>query len=160
MARRPIVAVIGGQRPPPEALVQAEAVGRLVAGAGAILLCGGLGGVMEAACRGAKAGGGLTIGVLPGGDRAEANPFVDVPIVTAMATARNVIIVRTADGIIAIDGSFGTLSEMAHALDQGKRIVSLGAWDLAKAGVPPDRIVTAKTPGEAVRAALAGASPP
>jgi uncharacterized protein (TIGR00725 family) len=158
MARRPVIGVIGGQRPPPQALADAEAVGRLVAAAGAVLVCGGLGGVMEAACRGAKAAGGLTIGILPGGEAAEANASVDVSIVTAMGTARNVIVVRTADALVAVDGSYGTLSEIAHALDLGKRVVSLGSWDLGRAGVDPTRILAATTPEEAVRLALAEAT--
>ncbi len=157
MARKAVIGVIGGQYPSPEAIAHAEAVGRLIVQAGAILACGGLGGVMEAACRGAKAAGGFTVGILPGASKAEANPYVDLPIVTAMSTARNVILVRTADALVAIDGAYGTLSEMAHALDQGKRIVSLGAWDLTKAGVDSDRILDAKTPEEAVRLALAEA---
>src|SRR2546428_461672 len=111
---------------------------------------------MEAACRGAKSAGGLTIGILPGAAKSDANPFVDIPIVTAMSTARNVILVRTADAIIAIDGAYGTLSEMAYALDLGKRIISLGAWDLAAIGADRERIVTAKTADEGVRIALAG----
>lgn len=158
VARKVVIGVIGGQRPPPERREHAEAVGRLVAQAGAVLVCGGLGGVMEDACRGAKSAGGLTVGILPGADRAEANPFVDVAVVTGMGTARNVIVVRTADALVAVDGSFGTLSEIAHALDQGKRVISLGSWDLAAAGVDPARILTARTPEEAVRLALAEAS--
>ena len=81
---------------------------------------------MEAACRGAKEGGGLTIGILPGQDAAEANRYVDVPIVTGMGYARNIIIVRTAQAIVALDGSFGTLSELAHALQMAKPLVAVG----------------------------------
>jgi len=154
------VAVIGGQRARSEDLAAAEMIGRRLAETGAVLVCGGLGGVMEAACRGAKAAGGLTVGILPGADRGDANPYVDVPIVTAMSTARNVILVRTADAIIAIDGAYGTLSEMALAMDQGKRVVSLGAWDLAAIGADRDRILTAETPDEAVRLALASVERP
>jgi len=158
MARRTMIGVIGGQTPPPEFLPLAETVGRLVAEAGAVLVCGGLEGVMEAACRGAKSAGGLTVGILPGGDKGAANAFVDLPIVTAMGTARNVIVVRTSDALIAIDGAFGTLGEIALALDQGKRVFSLGSWDLAKAGIDTSHIVPAKTPEEAVRLALAEAA--
>ena len=160
MARRPVIGVIGGQRPPAESLPIAEAVGRLVAEAGGVLVCGGLEGVMEAACRGAKSVGGLTIGILPGGSKAEANPYVDVPIVTGIGAARNVIVVRTADALIAIDGAYGTLSEIAHALDLGKGVVSLGSWDLAKAGVDTSRIVAAKSPEDAVRLAMVEARRP
>ena len=155
-----IVAVIGGEKASAQFLQTAESVGRLVAQAGAILACGGLGGVMEAACRGAKSAGGLTIGILPGADAADANPYVDIAIPTAMSTARNVILVRTADAVIAIDGAYGTLSEMAHALDQGKRVVSLGAWDLARIGADTTRLVTAETAEDAVRLALAPFKPP
>lgn len=135
-------------------LAVAEEVGRRIAQSGASLVCGGLGGVMEAACRGAKAAGGLTIGILPGDEKESANPHVDVAVVTAMGSARNVIVVRTADALIAIDGRYGTLSEIAHALDLGKTVVSLGSWDLAAIGADADRIVTAKTAEEAVRLAL------
>ena len=157
-ARRIVVAVIGGQHAEPDVLRDAEEVGRRIADAGAVLACGGLGGVMEAACRGAKDAGGSTVGILPGADASEANRHVDLAIVTALGTARNVVLVRTADAIIAIDGAFGTLTEMAHALEQGKRVVSLGSWDLRKIGVGADRILEARNPEEAVRLAIAEAS--
>ena len=105
---RPLIAVIGGSAPTAEEAAAAEAVGRALAEGGAILVCGGLRGVMEAACRGAKSAGGLTIGILPGTDRSEANPYVDIPIVTGIRCARNVIITRTAVG-----GSYGTPEEAA-----------------------------------------------
>ena len=150
-----IVAVIGGNRCSKEMARMAEAVGRELAKRGAILICGGLGGVMEAACRGAKAEGGLTIGVLPGTSRYDANPYVDIPIVTGMGEARNVIIVRTAQAVIAVDGEYGTLSEIAHALKMGKPVVGLNTWELAKAGREVRDIVVAETPEEAVEKALA-----
>ncbi len=150
-----IVAVIGGNRCSKEMARVAEAVGRELAKRGAILICGGLGGVMEAACRGAKAKGGLTIGVLPGTSRHDANPYVDIPIVTGMGEARNVIIVRTAQAVIAVDGEYGTLSEIAHALKMGKPVVGLNTWELAKAGREVRDIVVAKSPEEAVEKALA-----
>lgn len=150
-----IVAVIGGNRCSKETARVAEAVGRELAKRGAILICGGLGGVMEAACRGAKAKGGLTIGVLPGTSRHDANPYVDIPIVTGMGEARNVIIVRTAQAVIAVDGEYGTLSEIAHALKMGKPVVGLNTWELAKAGREVRDIVVAKSPEEAVEKALA-----
>lgn len=150
-----IVAVIGGQSTASKkAKEMAFEVGRLVAENGGYLICGGLEGVMEAACRGAKAAGGTTIGVLPTGSKEDANRYVDLPIVTGMGTARNVIIVRTADAIIAIDGSFGTLSEIAHALDQGKKVISLGSWPLAKLGVDDGLMVEVATAEEAVRLAF------
>jgi len=153
--RKPIIAVIGGgNRASPEALVLAEEVGFLIARAGAILVCGGLNGVMEAACKGAKRGGGLTIGVLPGADPRDANPHVDVPIVTAISTARNAIVVRTGDAVVAIDGSYGTLTEMAYAFDLGKKVFALRTWELDKVGVSKDLFVPVQTPHEAVERAL------
>ena len=124
----------------------AEEVGRGIAEAGAVLVCGGMGGVMEAACRGAKAAGGMTVGILPGTDRAAANPYVDVPVATGMAEARNLAIIRTADALIAVGGSYGTLSEIGFALKAGKKVVGLRTWDI-------EGIVRAATPEEAVRLA-------
>jgi len=150
-----IIAVIGGQNgASDEALRMAREVGRLIAERGAYLVCGGLEGVMEAACRGAKEAGGTTIGVLPTASKQDANKYVDIPIVTGMGTARNVIIVRTADAVIAVDGKYGTLSEIAHALDHGKKVVSLGSWQLEKLGVDRQAFVQASTPEEAVKLAL------
>jgi uncharacterized protein (TIGR00725 family) len=109
---------------------------------------------MEAACRGAKAAGGLTIGVLPGMRAGEANPYVDIPIVTGMGEARNVIIVRTAHAAIAVGGSFGTLSEIAHALSLGLPVVGLGTWSMARGGHPDPPIHRASSPEEAAALAL------
>ena len=125
-----IVAVIGGNFCTKEIAEIAYQVGKRIAQRKHILICGGLAGVMEAACRGAKDGGGLTIGILPGKDKAEANRFVDIPIVTAMSHARNAIIVRTADVLIAVDGKYGTLSEIGLALAIGKKVVGLNTWDI------------------------------
>jgi len=148
---RAIIAVIGGQNgTTDEALRLAREVGRLIAERGAYLICGGLEGVMDAACRGAKEAGGTTIGVVPSAAKQDANKYVDIPIVTDMGTARNVIIVRTADAIIAVDGRFGTLSEIAHALDQGKKVISLKSWPLEKMGLEGTNFVQALTPEEAV----------
>ena len=153
--RKPIISVIGGSNSAsPEDKRLAEEVGFLIARADAILVCGGLNGVMEAASAGAKRGGGLTVGILPGSDPDEGNPHVDVPIVTAMSTARNAIVVRTADAIIAIAGSYGTLTEMAYAFDLGKKVFGLRTWDLEKIGVPKDLFVRVKTPREAVERAI------
>jgi uncharacterized protein (TIGR00725 family) len=105
-------------------------VGRLLAARGALVVCGGLGGVMEEACRGARAGGGTTIGILPGLSRSDANPFVDVAIPTGLGEARNALVVRAADAVIAIGGGYGTLSEIALALKAGKRVVGLGTWEI------------------------------
>jgi uncharacterized protein (TIGR00725 family) len=108
----------------------AEEVGRLLAERGAMLVCGGLGGTMEAACRGARAGGGTTIGILPGLSRSDANPFVDVVVPTGLGEARNALVVRAADAVIALGGGYGTLSEIALALKAGKRVVGLGTWEI------------------------------
>jgi uncharacterized protein (TIGR00725 family) len=153
------VAVVGDGRCSAEVAAQAEAVGRELAQRGAILVCGGLGGVMEAACRGAKAAGGLTIGILPGAQRRDANRYVDIPIVTGMGEARNVLVVQSAQAVIAVHGEYGTLSEIAHALKLGIPVVGLHTWDLAKEGEKRQAIVRAQTPQEAVEKALALAVP-
>jgi uncharacterized protein (TIGR00725 family) len=124
-----IIGVIGqGHDCSPELLNAAEKVGYFIAQRNAILICGGLGGVMEAACRGAKRGGGTTIGVIPTKQKSDANEFVDIPIVTGFGEARNIIIVRSADALIAVGGKYGTLSEIAFALSFGKPIVGLHTW--------------------------------
>jgi uncharacterized protein (TIGR00725 family) len=148
------VAVVGDGRCSAEVAALAEAVGRELAQRGAILLCGGLGGVMEAACRGAKAAGGLTIGILPGTRRHDANPYVDIPIVTGMGEARNVLVVQSAQAVIAVHGEYGTLSEIAHALKLGIPVIGLQTWSLAKGGEERQAIVRAQTPQEAVAKAL------
>jgi uncharacterized protein (TIGR00725 family) len=111
-------------------LAAAETVGRELGRRGAVLVCGGLGGVMEAACRGAREAGATTVGLLPGHDRSAANEFVDVAIATGLGEARNALVVRAADAVIAIDGGHGTLSEIALALKAGKRVVGLRTWDV------------------------------
>lgn len=131
----------------------AEEVGRRLARAGAALICGGLGGVMEAACRGARAAGGRTIGILPGSERTEANPFVDVAVVTGMGQARNVLIVLSADALIAIGGGFGTLSEIALALRHGKPVVGLRTWEAVRGGRAAP-VVSVQSADDAVREAL------
>lgn len=146
------IGVIGGARADIASLEAAGRVGRLIAGAGAILVCGGLGGVMEAAARGAKAAGGLTVGILPGSSPADANPFIDVPIATGLGFTRNSLVAMNADALIAIDGEYGTLSEIAYGIILGKRVIGLGTWDIR--GVLP-----AKSPEEAVSLALRSPSP-
>jgi uncharacterized protein (TIGR00725 family) len=105
-------------------------VGRLLAERGAMVVCGGLGGTMEAACRGARAAGGTTLGLLPGLDRSDANEFVTVAVPTGLGEARNALVVRAADAVIALGGGYGTLSEIALALKAGKRVVGLGTWEI------------------------------
>jgi hypothetical protein len=143
------IAVIGGSRPGRQALDTAFETGRLVARAGAVVVCGGLGGVMEAASRGAREEGGLVVGILPGGSAADANPWVDVPIATGLGYARNSLVVMNADAVIAVDGEYGTLSEIAYGLIHGKKVVGLGTW-------PVKGVVEAASPEEAVRLALEG----
>lgn len=136
------IAVVGGGVCSPEACETARRLGWLLASRGHILLCGGRGGVMEAACRGAHEGGGLSVGILPG-EREEANSFLDIAVVTGMGQARNAIIVKSADAVIALPGEMGTLSEMALALKMNRPLISLGSWDLPGA-------LVAKSPEEAV----------
>jgi uncharacterized protein (TIGR00725 family) len=152
---RPYVAVVGGGEADEGATALAEEVGRHLGRSGAVLVCGGLGGVMEAACRGAKAEGGTTLGILPTGDRRSANAYVDVAVPTGMGEARNALVVRAADVLIAVAGEFGTLSEIALALRAGKPVVGIDTWELAKGGRPVDAIARAATPAEAVDLALA-----
>ncbi len=151
----PRIAVCGASVADAPSYEQARRVGRLLAEAGAVLLCGGLGGVMEAACRGAHESGGFTVGILPGVEAGAANPYVDLPICTGIGQARNVILVLSSDALIAIGGEAGTLSEIAMALKAGRPVVGLGTWRLTRGdGQPEDRIRYAATPQEAVRWAL------
>jgi uncharacterized protein (TIGR00725 family) len=122
-----------------------------------VLVCGGLGGVMEAACRGAKDAGATTLGILPGLSRDEANAWVDVAVPTGMGEARNALVVRAADAIVAVGGEFGTLSEIALALKAGKSVVGLQSWELGKGGRAVAAIETAESARDAVERALAGA---
>ena len=152
---RPLIGVIGGSSATAEEAALAEAVGRALAESGAALICGGRGGVMEAACRGARKAGGLTIGILPGADRSEANPYVALAIPTGIGYARNAIITRAAEAVIAIAGSFGTLSEIAYSLDFGTPVVGLRTWKVEREGHPAAPIVYTDDPQEAVKEALA-----
>jgi uncharacterized protein (TIGR00725 family) len=152
------IAVVGSAVCEPDVATIAEAVGREVAHRGHILVSGGRGGVMEAACRGAHAAGGLTVGILPGSERSAANAYVDVAIATGLGEARNALVVRTVDAVIAIHGEFGTLSEIGLALKMGKPVVGLGTWGLAAPGDRTEPIVRADTPSQAVDLAVALAS--
>jgi hypothetical protein len=150
-----VIAVIGGSNADEEALSLGYQVGAELAKRGVVLVCGGLGGVMEATCKGAKAHGGTTVGILPGSDPSEANPYVDIPICTGVGYARNVIVVRSGRAIIAIDGAFGTLSEIAHALGDGIPVIGLKTWELAQGGQPVQAIILASDPVDAVQKAIA-----
>ena len=149
------IAVVGGAQCSADEAKLAEAVGFELAKRGAILICGGLGGVMAAACKGARSAKGKTVGILPGSIREEANPYVDIPIVTGMGEARNVIVVNTAQAVIAIGGKFGTLSEIAYALRNNIPVIGLTTWSLSKKGRPVKAIIAAQNPKEAVEKAVA-----
>jgi len=133
----PCIAVVGPGRDAGAAeLVAAEEAGAAIAAAGATLVCGGLGGVMEAACRGARSHGGFTLGLLPGDDRTEANGWVVLALATGLGEGRNALIVRAADAVVAIGGGWGTLSEIALALRRGVPVLGVGTWELARRGAP------------------------
>ncbi len=154
MKKKRLIAVIGGgQCSAPEARL-AEEIGRELAKRGAILVCGGLGGVMEAACRGASAEGGVTIGILPGDNHQAANPYVQIPIATGIGYARNVAVVKSAQAVIAVGGSYGTLSEIGHALQSGIPVIGLNTWSLSRNSQPDNSIIPVQNPTEAVDKAL------
>ncbi len=143
-----VIGVIGRGVASEEELNTAYEVGREIAKRDIVLVSGGMGGVMEAACRGAKTEGGLTVGIIPGIDKGEANPYVDIPVVTGMGHGRNVIVVHSSDAIIAIGGSYGTLSEIAFALRLRIPIIGINTWDVSS------EIKNAESPGEAVDMAI------
>jgi hypothetical protein len=151
---RTYVAVCGPDPASSEVSAQAEATGRLLARAGAVVVCGGLGGVMDAAARGCEAEGGTSIGILPGPTRDAASPHATVTIPTGMGEMRNALIVRAADAVIAIAGEFGTLSEIAFALKTETPVVGLGTWELSKDGRPASPYPRVDTPEQAVAEAL------
>jgi len=150
-----IVGVIGSSKAEPELLKLAEEVGAEIAKNGAAVVCGGLSGVMEAVCKGARREGGLTIGIMPSDDKRDANQYVQIPIVTGMGMGRNVMLVKTADVLIAVGGEFGTLSEIAHALNIGKKVIGLRTWKLERAHTRniPD-LIEVDSPKKAVTLAL------
>ncbi len=141
-----MIGVIGAGSCNEKTYEMARSVGAGIWKAGATLLCGGLGGVMEGACRGAYEAGGQTIGILPGPDKTQANPYVTVPIVTDLGHARNILIVRSADTLIAISGGYGTLSEISIALKLGKPVIGLNTWPKM------DGIVYVDTPAQVLEA--------
>lgn len=157
MDRPLFIAVIGENDPPPRLAALAEAVGAEIAAAGAVLICGGLGGTMEAACRGAHSRGGVTIGILPGTRHGEANPYVTYAIPTGLGHARNLLVARSAHAVIAVGGKYGTLSEIAFAKIEGTPVIGLDTWDLRRAGQEDVPIQQARDPKEAVALALAAA---
>ncbi len=141
--RKPVIAIVGAGKCSKKLRDQAAEVGRYVAEHGGIVVCGGLGGIMEGAARGAKEGGGMTIGILPTDNPDDANEFIDLVIPTGFGEARNIMVVRTADAVVAFPGKYGTLSEMAFALHAGKPLVAVNAWRLG------DEINQAETAEEA-----------
>ncbi len=149
-----IIAVIGNSSCSPEEAKLSETVGELLAQRGATLICGGLGGVMEAVCRGAKSKGGLTVGILPGQDSSMANPWVDIPVVTGLGEARNVAVVKSAQAVIAVGGRYGTLSEIAFALKNGIPVIGLNTWSLSRNEQEDDSIVRVASAAEAVDKAI------
>jgi uncharacterized protein (TIGR00725 family) len=151
-----IISVIGGEDAPPDALKLAEEVGRELGRRGVTVCCGGGGGVMEATCRGARAAGGHTIGIMPGRGAADSPPnaWVEFPVFTGIGYGRNLTVVLSGQAVIAIAGSYGTLSEMAYAMIHGVPLVGLDTWDFDYHGHDGDRIVRATTPLEAVEMAI------
>ena len=154
MMQETVIAVIGGNTPDAASARLAETVGREIARRGAVLVCGGLGGVMEAACRGATEEGGFTVGILPGPSREAANPYVRLPIVTGIGYARNAVVVASAQAVIAVDGSYGTLSEISFALQAGIPVIGLGTWEISRGGQTDQKIIRADTAAAAVTLAF------
>ena len=145
-----IISVIGDGNPTEKISLLAEEVGELLAKKGIIIVCGGLEGVMESVCRGAKKYGGTTIGIIPGSKASDVNRWVDIQICTGMSNARNVIIATTGDAIIAIGGKYGTLSEISHALSINKPVIGLNTWNLSQIKNIKPSIIKAKNPIDAV----------
>ena len=152
-----IIAVIGNSSCSPKEAKLAESVGELLAQQGVTVICGGLGGVMEAVCRGTKSKGGLTVGILPGQDSSMANPWVDIPVVTGIGEARNVAVVKSAQAVIAIGGGYGTLSEIAYALKSNIPVIGLNTWSLSRKGREDDSIIRVQSATEAVGKAISSA---
>jgi len=153
-SNKKIIAVIGGFPCSPEEGRLAEIVGRELAKKGAILICGGEGGVMEAACKGARSEGGLTIGVLPGESRQTTNAYVSIPIVTGIGSARNMIIIKSAQAVVAIGGGYGTLTEIAFALKFNVPIIGLNTWSLSRGNQSDNSIFLTEDPVAAAELAI------
>ena len=154
IGRKKLIAVIGGSDASRQDVKTAEAVGRELAKRGAILVCGGLGGVMQAACRGAAAEGGVTVGILPGESTKEANDYVSIPIATGIGYARNAAVVKSSQSVIAIGGSYGTLTEIGYALQSGIPVIGINTWSLSKNGKMNRSIITAEDAADAVAKAF------
>ncbi|MCH7998974.1 MAG: LOG family protein [Chloroflexi bacterium] len=151
-----IISVIGGETSLEDALRMAEEVGRELGKRGVTVCCGGGGGVMEAVCRGARSAGGHTIGIMPGRDASQSppNPWVEFPVFTGIGYARNSSVVLTGEAVIAVDGSYGTLSEIAFAMIHDVPLVGLDTWGFDYRGHDPEKIVRVTTPQEAVEKAI------
>ncbi len=145
---RIFIGVIGAGKCSKKLRDQAFAVGAAIAQAGAVVVCGGMKGVMEAACKGAKEYDGLTVGIIPTGDKNDANDFCDVVIPTGIGEARNVVVVNTADALISLHGKYGTITEMAFALKKKKPLISLVKWDILP------EVITVPEPVKAVAKAI------
>jgi uncharacterized protein (TIGR00725 family) len=152
---RLVIGVIGGNEAREAALRDAYAVGRAIAALGHVTLTGGRGGVMAEASRGAHDAGGLVLAILPGEDLRDANPDIDIPVITGLGHARNAIVARTANALIAIDGQYGTLSEIAFGLIAGTPVIGLGTWEARDGSGAAAPIVPATSAGEAVDLAVA-----
>jgi uncharacterized protein (TIGR00725 family) len=153
--RAPVVSVIGAGVSTPEQTRLAEDIGRLLGESGAVLVCGGRGGVMAAACRGAQQAGGITIGLLPGNNPDDGNAHLTVAIPTGLGHARNALVAIAGTSVIAIGGGPGTLSEIAIALKTGRRVITLQSWSMKDSSGNPAAVLEAGSPEEAVRLALA-----
>jgi uncharacterized protein (TIGR00725 family) len=148
------ISVIGASNCSAKESKLAEEVGRELARRGAVVICGGLNGVMEAVCRGAKSEGGLTVGILPGNNRRDANPYVDIPIITGIGYARNSIVAKSGQAVIAVGGKYGTLSEIAYALQDKIPVIGLGTWKLATIKSKDESIIIANNASDAVDKAI------
>ena len=148
------ISVIGASNCSAKESKLAEEVGRELARRGAVVICGGLNGVMEAVCRGAKSEGGLTVGILPGNNRRDANPYVDIPIITGIGYARNSIVAKSGQAVIAVGGKYGTLSEIAYALQDKIPVIGLGTWKLATIKSKDESIIFANNASDAVDKAI------
>ena len=154
-----IIAVIGESDARPHIAELAEEVGHELARRKIDLVCGGMGGIMEAACRGAKSAGGRTIAILAGSDPLRSNDYIDIPILTGLGYARNVIVVKTGMAVIAVGGAYGALSEIGHALAEDIPVIGLETWSLTRSGESPDTsIITATDPTDAVEKAIHAAT--